>query len=235
MAANFLPAMVLAAVVFECFAWKHERFVEFDLASPTTPHRFGYQRASPSNLPPDIRALDGRRVYVDGFTLGTFGSGTATSFLVLRSYGDCFHPPEVDSVVFATFAPGFVLPMFDKRRFFGRLHIKVEKDEDGRIQSLYRMDVERIEKVPVESASWVQYLPCLLLVAAVGLVTAITRLIRQRRRDLLGLCMRCGYDLRSRPVRCPECGNVRAGATAGTPVAVEAATPLAVFIRAERA
>jgi hypothetical protein len=52
---------------------------------------------------------------------------------------------------------------------------------------------------------WVAVLATALLPALAG---RRARLARRRRR--LGLCMRCGYDLRATRGQCPECGTVPA-------------------------
>jgi hypothetical protein len=59
--------------------------------------------------------------------------------------------------------------------------------------------------------SWQLYIPCWFIVLALGIAPALhlASAYRKRRRHRLiarGLCADCGYDLRARTDRCPECG-----------------------------
>jgi hypothetical protein len=60
---------------------------------------------------------------------------------------------------------------------------------------------------------WIWRLPTWSLVSAFTVLPAIVTFRqvraarRRRRRDRLGLCPLCGYDLRATPGRCPECGR----------------------------
>lgn len=62
-----------------------------------------------------------------------------------------------------------------------------------------------------EISDWTVVLPYWLLailsvLALVLLAPGLLRGRRMRRRQRLGLCLRCGYDLRASVERCPECG-----------------------------
>ena len=65
---------------------------------------------------------------------------------------------------------------------------------------------------PLSGTIWYARLPCWQLALATALLPA-THLYRYRRsvrrdRRRAGLCVRCGYDHRATPGRCPECGTV---------------------------
>jgi hypothetical protein len=50
----------------------------------------------------------------------------------------------------------------------------------------------------------------LILLSAPVPLAFVRRSIRRRNRAASGSCLRCGYDLRATPERCPECGAVPA-------------------------
>jgi hypothetical protein len=60
--------------------------------------------------------------------------------------------------------------------------------------------------------TWLQFIPLWFLAALFALAPTYSLLgprRRQQQRRKLGLCERCGYDLRATPERCPECGTAR--------------------------
>ena len=60
---------------------------------------------------------------------------------------------------------------------------------------------------PVQVPYWVGVAATLLFPACrLGLL--MTSQLRGRQRQRMGLCPRCGYDLRATPGRCPECGTI---------------------------
>lgn len=72
----------------------------------------------------------------------------------------------------------------------------------------------------VGESNWIIIVPWWAVVVVLSLLTYLfifpgLRARRKRQRAAMGCCIRCGYDLRATPERCPECGE-RATKTAGS-------------------
>jgi hypothetical protein len=60
---------------------------------------------------------------------------------------------------------------------------------------------------------WISY-----IVTALSVGWTLSRVRLFERREAMGQCAQCGYDLRATPDRCPECGQVPTPKPPGPPV-----------------
>jgi hypothetical protein len=106
-----------------------------------------------ADVPERFRNLDGKKVVLEGEVApgGSSAGDTVKRFSLCYSVAKCCFggPMKVQHFV-ACSAGGRPMPNFDGAgpvRVFGTLHIKVYKTDVGTIDSIFQMDVERIERV----------------------------------------------------------------------------------------
>jgi hypothetical protein len=106
------------------------------------------QSGTINDIPWRFRELDGQHVILQGFMWAPASdSGEVTNFqLVYNITGNSFHPPLVQARVFCTVAGGKSAPYYaDVVEVTGTLHVGIDR-EDGKIISVYTMDVESVTK-----------------------------------------------------------------------------------------
>ena len=104
-------------------------------------------------LPPQFAALDGKKAAMDGFAYDpNNASDRAHAFQFVYSVRNDHHgPPRVQERVYCTVLNNGTVEypgMYTFVRVRGTLHVGVVHDAGGAIESVYRLDVDRLEPVP---------------------------------------------------------------------------------------
>lgn len=111
--------------------------------------RFDDSSGTVSDVPAQFRKLDGKRVALEGFVAPDNSAGRSINAFtfVYNIQKCCFNgPPLVQERVFATVPENRTIYYSDEEiRIIGILHVSAEKDEVGKIEQVYSIDVERAE------------------------------------------------------------------------------------------
>jgi hypothetical protein len=200
------PILATTVVLaFALFEYVHNAQRSFDLAAMT--FNFDDKKGKLEDIPAEIRRLDGQVISAEGFMVIADFQEPIRQFAVVPSlFGSPNHPPSVTEVVVATCPKGCrYIP--DLIRVSGTLHVRITRDGEY-IVSLFDVDAQQVSAVyDRDIAKW----PWFVIggIPAAGMLIILRRWMTRRRRQRLGRCVQCGYDLRSSPIRCPECGLAR--------------------------
>jgi hypothetical protein len=104
--------------------------------------------ATDADIPPEYRALDGKRVMLVGEQyFGNTARGPLLEFDLVYSIAKCCFqgPPQIQHFVKCKAVPGKKIESYmGLVKVVGTLHVGVQVD-NGRVSSVYRMDVESAE------------------------------------------------------------------------------------------
>ncbi len=109
---------------------------------------FDQQYGTLQDIPEQFRALDGKRVRVEGqIWAPNSASNRLRSFDLCYSIAKCCFsgPPQIQHFVQSRVAEGKTVPYIDGQvRAVGTLHVKVQRDGD-KITSVYQLDIDHLE------------------------------------------------------------------------------------------
>lgn len=216
------PAMIGAAVSASPLVYEYQR-MRHDPYQPVNLQALGSfplndQTGTENDIPEEFRKLDGTKVSVTGFMWAPASVTAPPEFQLVDSIR---HPtpyiPQAHDRIHVSLSPGHPVQWFDQLvHVRGTLHVKLKRNDIGMIYSVYTLTDPIINPAPpppipaAVTFAWiwgaaVSALLCLVIGAPWLFELAGRRSLRNRRRRA-GLCVRCGYDLRASPLRCPECG-----------------------------
>ena len=111
---------------------------------------FEYDQEKGGNIPPDVQALTGAKVRLNGYMIPMDQADKITKFaLVPDLFACCFgQPPQIQHSVTAVCPPGKAVNYYPEEIIIeGTLKVE-EKKEDGFILSVFEVDVSSVKPAP---------------------------------------------------------------------------------------
>jgi len=106
---------------------------------------FDAQNGLLTDIPKDFRNLDGKRVELKGMMYSASGSVEVQSFQFVYNIAKCCFggPPKVQERVFVHVPDNRTVQLSgDQVDIIGRLHVRLQRNSEGTVISLYDMDLE---------------------------------------------------------------------------------------------
>jgi hypothetical protein len=124
-------------------------YLEVDLKAMSN-FPFDQVNGTINDVPKQWRALDGKRVMVEGEMWSPSSAAPELSqFQVVYSIAKCCFngPAQIQHFVNAKVKNGRIPYRYGLVRFVGTLHVNVERGRDGKIISVYSLDVDQAEPI----------------------------------------------------------------------------------------